>query len=550
MHLFKMSHQIYVGLVVTLSFVTQANAHFIYATFGKHADKPEARLYFSESAHVNAERMPDKIAAAKFWGRTTDGKVIKLQGSKSERDDQPQLVAALPSDASCSIEASCAYGVYQNFLLTYYAKHLHVASIDELKEWTRSDKLDLDVAVQSQGSELVLTVLWKGKPVEDANVLLIDAEENDIEKTTNADGQIGFNISKSGLHAARVHYVDKSTSGELDGKEYKSAQYYATLTIDIPSKQSTKKVAVAELPEALASFGAVVCDDWLYVYSGHIGKAHDHSIDNLSKHFRRMHLQTSKWETLPMQTPVQGLALVAHRGSVYRIGGMTAKNSSEDEADLHSTSDFAKFDPKSKTWTNLASLPAGRSSHDAVVINDKIYVAGGWALAGEDEGDWHSSTLEFDLQNPGGQWKAIAEQPFQRRALATSHFANCLYVIGGMNADHDIDRSVNMFDFQQNKWKKGPELPGEGMNGFGVSAWNDGKNLYVSGSNGIVYRLNEKNNSWDEAEKLAVPRFFHQLVPSKDSILAVGGASMRQGHLKSIERLQLAKKTETQPVAR
>jgi hypothetical protein len=48
----------------------------------------------------------------------------------------------------------------------------------------------------------------------------------------------------------------------------------------------------AEYPEKIASFGAAVLDGGLYVYSGHIGETHEHSIDNLSTSFRRLDLRS------------------------------------------------------------------------------------------------------------------------------------------------------------------------------------------------------------------------------------------------------------------
>ena len=53
-----------------------------------------------------------------------------------------------------------------------------------------------------------------------------------------------------------------------------------------------------------------------------------------------------------MQTPLQGLPLVAHGGRIYRVGGLNARNATKkDKEDLHSTSDFAGFDPASGKWT-------------------------------------------------------------------------------------------------------------------------------------------------------------------------------------------------------
>ena len=84
---------------------------------------------------------------------------------------------------------------------------------------------------------------------------------------------------------------------------------------------------------------------------------------------------------------------------------------------------------------------------------------------------------------------------------------------------------VHFFDPESGKWEKGPNLPGAGLAGFGVSAWNLDGQLYVCGLRGVLYRLNDAGSAWEEAGRLETPRFFHQLVPgSHGGLLAVGGA--------------------------
>src|SRR5690606_3988964 len=79
-----------------------------------------------------------------------------------------------------------------------------------------------------------------------------------------------------------------------------------------------------ELGEAVSSFGGAVADGWLYVYSGHTGREHQHSRDNLSQTFARLELANpQQWEVLPMETPLQGMPLVAANGKLYRIGGLS-----------------------------------------------------------------------------------------------------------------------------------------------------------------------------------------------------------------------------------
>ena len=124
----------------------------------------------------------------------------------------------------------------------------------------------------------------------------------------------------------------------------------------IVADQSTS--SIAPLPEAVASFGAAVSNDWLYVYGGHIGKAHSHSKENLSKSFRRIRMTGGEWEELPCPARLQGLAIVAHGGCIYRIGGMTAKNSIDEDPDPYSSREFARFDPKTQELDGIAEVAA------------------------------------------------------------------------------------------------------------------------------------------------------------------------------------------------
>ena len=95
------------------------------------------------------------------------------------------------------------------------------------------------------------------------------------------------------------------------------------------------KTAYPPLPEAVSSFGAAVCDGFVYVYGGHSGKAHQYSTETVSGKFRRLSLADPSrgWEELPGGPALQGLALVSHDGKLYRVGGMQPRNAPGDKAD-------------------------------------------------------------------------------------------------------------------------------------------------------------------------------------------------------------------------
>ena len=242
-----------------------------------------------------------------------------------------------------------------------------------------------------------------------------------------------------------------------------------------------------------------------------------------------------------METPLQGMALVSCDGKLYRVGGLNARNALKDKANLHSVAEFSCFDPSTKAWTALPSLPAPRSSHDAAVLDGKIYVVGGWNLTGDSStGEWEIDALVYDTHEPNAKWEKLPTPPFQRRALAVAAWNNRIWVVGGMDEFADIKRNVFSFDPQTNAWSSAEDLPGDDMQGFGVSAWGLNSGLYASGTDGVLYRLAQPDREWEQAGKLDTPRFFHRLLPADEkSLLVVAGASLGEGHIQAIERIDI-----------
>ena len=195
---------------------------------------------------------------------------------------------------------------------------------------------------------------------------------------------------------------------------------------------------------------------------GHSGRAHNYSTETTLGDLRRLDLKNpSKWEDLPGGPKLQGLALVAYRGRLVRVGGMQPQNAKSEKTDTKSQATCAMFDPKASKWTEIEPLPEARSSHDAAVAGDTLYVFGGWQLNGKDgKSEWLDHGWSLDLAKWGSKWKKV-DQPFQRRALTMSAVGGKVYVIGGLNAKGETELTVNVFDTKSGKWSEGPPLPGE-----------------------------------------------------------------------------------------
>jgi PKD repeat protein len=95
---------------------------------------------------------------------------------------------------------------------------------------------------------------------------------------------------------------------------------------------------------------------------------------------------------------------------------------------------FDEFDPATGTWTPLADAPRARDHFHSVVIDDKLYLAGG-RLSGGTGGVWAPTIPEVDVFDfTSGTWSSLpAGQniPTPRGGAASVNFNGKLLVIGG-----------------------------------------------------------------------------------------------------------------------
>jgi N-acetylneuraminic acid mutarotase len=293
-------------------------------------------------------------------------------------------------------------------------------------------------------------------------------------------------------------------------------------------------VRFAELPKGIASFGAAEADGFAYVYSGHTGKTHVYSRESVLPGFFRISLTNGgEWEPLPIERPAQGVALVSYGKKLLRFGGMHALNESQRPHDLYSLCDAAEFDPSTNRWRRLVSLPEPRSSHRAAILNDKVYVFGGWSLNGGEDGTWLDHGLVLDLKDENAGWSAVS-QPANRRAIEVISFQDQVWMIGGLTPDGEVSKDIWIFDPSTNQWSEGPDVPGMPANGNGIAAAIVHERLVLAGMDGKVYRLSDDKDRWNSIGKLPSSRIHHRLIGYQDQLIVIGGDS-RQGHLNTAE---------------
>lgn len=292
--------------------------------------------------------------------------------------------------------------------------------------------------------------------------------------------------------------------------------------------------AGTRLPKKLASFGATRLGQFAYVYGGHSGRTHEFGPHAQSGSFLRLSLlDLHSWEELPSDLPVQGTALVGRGRKLFRIGGLQALRDQGGEVELRSTSSVRMFDTESMQWSEETPLPEPRSSHEAYVIDDRVYVVGGWShLNGEEI--WLDTAWSADLKRSPLVWESMPKPSSLRRAYAMAACGDRLAILGGLSPDGDLLSSVELFDPKTSSWSTGPSLPARG---FGASAVTVDGDLYASGTMSELFRLRSDGDAFESVADYDTARFFDRLIPLDDGRIAALAGVGAGDHMSTIELL-------------
>ncbi|MCS7024989.1 MAG: hypothetical protein NZV14_09310 [Bryobacteraceae bacterium] len=397
-----------------------------------------------------------------------------------------------------------------------------------------SDKFLLNLPVElvpeEQGGKVRLRLLARGRPLAGAEVTVIPPSLEQQKMKTDSEGWVGPFL-QAGRYGAWARFWE-TAEGEREGKSYRQVRHYATLVFDLFPPVKT----MAPMPEAAASFGAVVAGAHVYVYGGHIADTHQYSTEAVTGGFYRLNLGGGQWEKLPSGPALQGMNLAADEGGVYRVGGMAPRNPPGRKTDNHSVSSVARFVLDRGTWESLPDLPEPRSSHDVGLVGGKLFVVGGWNMRGSEPPLWSKKMFVLDFNTAGARWEELP-QPFERRALIAAALDHRLFVLGGILASGAVSQDVDIYDVREGKWKKGPALPGGPMDSFAPAAAVYRGRLYVCLGDGRIYRLNEAEGRWEDVAQVS-PRVAHRMVAIEEGLLVLGGA--RKGkNLNTVELVVL-----------
>lgn len=190
-------------------------------------------------------------------------------------------------------------------------------------------------------------------------------------------------------------------------------------------------------------------------------------------------------------------------------------------------------------WREAAELPTPRSEFDAVEMDSKIYVIGGF---GEHRGDQETARNLIVYDPETDNWEQIARIPDGgRHHLMMAGYEGKLYVFGGT---HFIPSRENnslqpyAYNLEAGEWEELAEMPSRRTGGKAVVL---DEYIYIVGGTGVrnrdmhLLRYDPANDEWSE---LAVPNTARDHVAAvalDGKIYALGGRETGFEDYQSIE---------------
>ncbi len=168
-------------------------------------------------------------------------------------------------------------------------------------------------------------------------------------------------------------------------------------------------------------------------------------------------IASDRWELGPLlpQPNNHGMAASVN-GKIYLIGGQTS-----DVSDQGYQNTVYELDPATGVWVTKAPMPTARGAGVAVVLDGKIYVAGGRPPRGND----------FAVYDPAtDSWQMLPNLPSQRNHITGAAINGRIHVVGGRlgHGLSPLQTGVHeVFDPQTQTWTTAASMlrPRSGMNG-------------------------------------------------------------------------------------
>ncbi|MEP6647526.1 MAG: kelch repeat-containing protein [Saprospiraceae bacterium] len=183
--------------------------------------------------------------------------------------------------------------------------------------------------------------------------------------------------------------------------------------------------------------------------------------------FQKLDLSQNLWTTLPnLPMPVSKAASVIYKNKIYLIGGITGTSGENKLV----TNSLQVYDPSSGIWQKKSSMPVARYGHSAIVVNDKIIVAGG----STEDNQSIATVIEYNPDTDHWSQKADVVSPMGYIGL----FSVKGRIYGIFGKPHEFESRLIHYDPDADQWTDVGNVP-ERLTRFGITSAGD--HVYIIG---------------------------------------------------------------------
>ena len=211
-------------------------------------------------------------------------------------------------------------------------------------------------------------------------------------------------------------------------------------------------------------------------------------------------------------TPRAGACACVVDNKIYVIGGYST-----------SFGNFAVnevYDPSTDTWQIKSPLPQPRGWPSCSVVNGIIYVIGG---------GYPTATKRVDAYDPvTNTWTQKADMLSVRRSAQACVVDGIIYNIGGNHGVPQPSPECEAYDPITNTWTAKANMPAGGGN-LAVTVYNDSIYTFGGSNNSTwapfshTFLYNPQANSWAPKQNAPTSRFGHQALTIGNKIFVLGG---------------------------
>lgn len=260
--------------------------------------------------------------------------------------------------------------------------------------------------------------------------------------------------------------------------------------VDVYDLQINEWRSTQPLPDGMANLAAAALDQYIYVAGGSNKQTVPEAV-TISDRFFGYDAQADEWHELGrLPNPLAGAELIAGNDALYLIGGWDgitvrdevwrytpapppAQSPTQAQAQSASASPLTNT-PKNAEWVLVTRMPTPRAFFGAVLVNEEIYVVGGY------DGQQEQSAAE--VYTPAAdEWRKLQPLPTPRGGLRLVYDGLSIVALGG--GWTEPLNTYERFDLVDNVWSNFPSpLPGEWRN-FGAADYS-GRIYLIGGWSG------------------------------------------------------------------